>query len=225
MDKDIRNKDVEGASSDEEEDFESADEGEEGAKSSKPPLATSAGIECANSTSKELVGKNDTSTKTPVTSGDGINLKTAEVENQTPKMDENVTREKEVGETHGEDIPCRVTESSPCSEQSEQDAETSHETLVVEDTNRISPKLSDDKTKAAESQKDNDEKIQNETAEAGKQEESGQGKSTAMDSELGAEESTVPKDNRGQREASASLGEGPRKDSVESSCDNMKPDR
>ena len=207
MDKDPRNKEAEGASSDEEEAFESADEGEEGAKSSKCPSATSAGIESANSTSKELVGTNDASVKTPVLSGGDINSETSKLDNNAHKTDENMPQEKEAKETSEEDIPCTATvDHSPCSE---------------ENIDSISAKLSEDViTKATESDRNDDEK--REEFEAGKHEE---GKSFATDRELEAEEST-----QGQNEQPlVNVDHEPRKKIVESSCsenaEDIKPSR
>lgn len=230
MDKDLSKKDAEEASSDEEEAFESADEGEESAKtrakSSEALLATSAGIESANSTSKELVGTSDRSYKTPVTSGDNVISETAELENRTPSMDEKVTQKEEDTETLREDIPSIDLESSPCSDESETNTELKNKTLVEEVTNNASPEVSGHETKHAVSE-GGDDKI-GKSAEAGNDSYSGQDKSTANETKLGAEENTTTTDSEGQNEASGNLDKEPQKDSGESSCDekveDLRPD-
>ena len=226
MDKDIRNKDAKGASSDEEEAFESADEGEEGMKSSKPPFATSAGNESSNSTSKELVGKNDRSTKTVVSLADDTSSETAETEKPTAKMDQNVAQEKIDKETQGGNTPCSVLEKSPCSHEIGQDTEVNHKTLVEEDADNSSSNVFEDETKATECKGNNDEE-KSDTTGADKDEDiREQDKSTANLIESG-EENTEAEDNEGQKQTSENLDKEPHKDSVESSDSHKdaKPDR
>ena len=224
MDTDLKKKDAEGASSDEEEAFESADEGEEGVKSSKPPFATSAGNESSNSTSKEPVGKNDRSKKSPVSLGDDTSSKTAEIENQPPKMDQNVAQEKTGQETQGGDAPCRVpAENSPCSDEIGPDTEVCHETLVEEDADNLSSNVSEDET---ECKGDNDEE-KSDTTEVDKDEDTrALDRSTASLIESGAEENTEMRDNEEQKQTSGNVDKEPHKDSVESSDNDkdVKPD-
>lgn len=228
MDTDLKKKDAEGASSDEEEAFESADEGEEGVKSSKPPFATSAGNESSNSTSKEPVGKNDRSKKTPVSLGDDTSSKTAEIENQPPKMDQNVAQEKTGQETQGGDAPCRVpSENSPCSDEIGPDTEVYHKTLVEEDAGNLSSNVCEDETKTAECKGDNDEE-KSDTTEVDKDEDArALDKSTASLIESGAEENTEMRDNEEQKQTSGNLDKELLKDSMEStdSDKDVKPDR
>ena len=222
MDKDLRSKDAEGASSDEEA-FESADEGEEGAKSSKPPSATSAGIESANSTSKKLIGTNDTSVKTPVILGVDIKTETTELDDNTPKMDGNMPQEKEEKEAHEEDISCTATDSLPCSEEGEKGIE--------ENIDIISAKLRKDVIAKATESKRNDEKrdeFEPEKVEGSVRSE--EDKLFTTDRELEAEESPGPKDSKGQNEQPLlNLDQEPRKENVESSrsenSEDVKPGR
>ena len=228
MDTDLKKKDAEGASSDEEEAFESADEGEEGVKSSKPPLATSAGNESSNSTSKEPVGNNDRSKKTPVSLGDDTSSKTAELENQPSKMDQNVAQEKTGQETQGGDAPCRVPdENSPCSDEIGPDTEVCHKTLVEEHADNLSSNVSEDETKTTECKGDSDEE-KSDTIEADKNEDDrGQDKSTASLIESGVEENTEMKDNDEQKQTFGNVDKEPLKDGVKStdSDKDVKPDR
>lgn len=153
MDKISRNKATEGGSSDEEEAFESADEGEETSNSVKPTSATSADIASANSTLKELVGKNDASTRSQVTSGQEINSGNATEGKRNAKMDndiDNVEEEHQVENLAVEKDPSLITvitEQSP-SPESTQTTESRSET--EEDTDKLNsnPKLSEDETEA-----------------------------------------------------------------------------
>lgn len=228
MDTDLKKKDAEGASSDEEEAFESADEGEEGMKSSKPPFATSAENESSNSTSKELVGKNDKYTKPPVSLGDDTSSKTAEIEDQPPKMDQNVAQEKTGQETQGGDAPCRVpSENSPCSDEIGPDIEVCHKTLVEEDAGNLSSNVCEDETKTAECKGDNDEE-KSDTTEVDQDEEArALDKFTGSRTESGAEENTEMKDNEERKQMSGNLNKEPLKDGVKStdSDRDVKPDR
>lgn len=228
MDTDLKKEDAEGASSDEEEAFESADEGEEGMKSSKPPFATSAGTESSNSTSKELVGKNETPTKPPVSLGDDTSSKTTEIEKQPPKLDQNVTQEKTGQETQGGDAPCRVpAENSPCSDEIGPDTEVYHKTLVEEHADNLSSNVSEDETKTTECKGDNDEEKSDRTEADKNEDDRGQDKSTASLIESGAEENPEVKDNEEQKQTSGNLDKEPLKHSVESSDSDkdVQPDR
>lgn len=229
MDTDLKKEDAEGASSDEEEAFESADEGEEGMKSSKPPFATSAGNESSNSTSKELVGKNDRPTKPPVSFGDDTSSKTTEIEKQPPKMDQNVTQEKTGQETQaGGDALCRVpAENSPCSDEIGPDTEVYNKTLVEEHADNLSSNVSEDETKTIECKGDNDEEKSDRTEADKNEDDRGQDKSTASLIESGAEENTEVKDNEEQKQTSGNLDKEPLKHSVESSDSDkdVQPDR
>lgn len=229
MDKNSRSKAAEGGSSDEEEAFESADEGEEGAKNVKPPFATSADIGSANSTSKEPVGKNDTSIKSLATSGDDIKSGTAELGEQNPKMDENIVQENNEIETLAEDEPepCVVStvssERSPSTEESVQATEESNKTVLVEDdTGNISRKFSENETKAAiKSEREHDEEEGDKLTEADK---FGvnleQDQSLENETELVAKENIVAKDGDGQNEASENLVKEQQKVTSESTCDD-----
>lgn len=227
MDKNSRSKAAEGGSSDEEEAFESADEGEEGAKNVKPPFATSADIGSANSTSKEPVGKNDASIKSQATSGDDIKSGTAELREQNPKMDENIVQENNEIETLAEDEPepCVVStvssERSPSTEESVQATEESNKTVLVEDdTGNISRKPSENETKAAiKSERENDEEEgDTEADKIGVNLE--QDQSLENETELVAKENIVAKDGDGQNEASENLVKEQQKVTSESTCDD-----
>lgn len=229
MDKNSRSKAAEGGSSDEEEAFESADEGEEGAKNVKPPFATSADIGSANSTSKEPVGKNDASIKSQAASGDDINSGTAELGEQNPKMDENIVQENDEIETLAEDEPepCVVStvssELSPSTEESVQATEESNKTVLVEDdTGNISRKFSENETKAAiKSEREHDEEEGDKLTEADK---FGvnleQDQSLENETELAARENIVAKGGDGHKEASENLVKEQQKVTSESTCDD-----
>ena len=148
MDTISRNKATEGGSSDEEEAFESADEGEEASKTLKPTSATSADIRSANSTLKELVGKNDASPTSQVASGQEISTGTAAEGKQNTKMDNNtveIEKEHEVENLVVEKDSSIESEHSPFPE-SGQTLESRSET--EEDTSQlnIKTKVSEDET-------------------------------------------------------------------------------
>ena len=199
MDKKTRYKEAGGASSDEDEAFESADEGEEGSKSSRPSFATSAGDDSSNSTSKDLVGKNDTSEKPLAISASDKNLETTELDKEVPKMAENMAEETKAAE----DIPSVVTESSP------KDVSGNSEEGNKEETDSSSIKDTEDEKRDSEIEKENEQK-----------QESGEEKSSTTGMEQ-AEESSAGRDSQGQNrqneQSSAVLDQEPFKENVESS--------
>lgn len=212
MDKKTRYKEAGGASSDEDEAFESADEGEEGSKSSRPSFATSAGDDSSNSTSKELVSKlkNDTSEKPLAISASDKNLETTELDKEVPKMAENMAEETKAAE----DIPSVVTESSP------KDVSGNREEGNKEETDSSSVKDTEDEKRDAEIEKENEQK-----------QESGEEKSSTTGMEQ-AEESSAGRDSQGQNrqneQSSAVLDQEPFKENVESytsSASDIEPIR
>lgn len=223
MDKSSRNKALEGGSSDEEEAFESADEGEESTKSVKPPCATSADIRSANSTLKELVGKNDASTRGQVTSGEEIKTGTTEEGKKNIKMDGDIAQDEHKVETLAEDNPVG-DERSPSSEESVEGSESIKTELVEERTDKLninSPKTSEDEAQVTKSARDIDEK----DTEASKEElDVEQDQSPENENELIAKENTVKRKDDGQNEASENLDKLQQKSSSESICDDKDKD-
>lgn len=211
MDKKTRYKEAGGASSDEDEAFESADEGEEGSKSSRPSFATSAGDDSSNSTSKEPVGKNDTSEKPLAISASDKNLETTELDKEVPKMAENVAEETKAAEDTTEDIPSVVTESSP------KDVSGNREEGNKEETDSSSIKDTEDEKGDAEIEKESEQK-----------QESVEEKSSTTGMEQ-AEESSAGRDSQGQNEqSSVVLDQKPFKENVESytsSASDIEPIR
>ncbi|XP_078371536.1 protein FAM114A2-like isoform X2 [Oculina patagonica] len=225
MDKNSRNKALEGGSSDEEEAFESADEGDEGTKSVKKSSATSADIGSANSTLKELVGKNDASTRSQVASAEEIKTGTTEEGKQNIKMDSDIAQEENNVETLAEEDPV-CDERSPSSEESgQQGIESSKTELVEEGTDKLNidtPKLIEDGADATESARDIDEEGH---TEAIKEEiDVEQDQSSENENELMAEENTVKAEDDGQNEASENLDKAQQKSASESICDDKAKD-
>lgn len=149
MDTISRDKATEGGSSDEEEAFESADEGEESSKTAKPTSATSADIRSANSTLKELVGKNDASPTSQVASGQEMNTETAAERKQNTEMDNDtieIEKEHEVENLVVEKDPSIKSEHSP-SPESVQTIESRSEPEEDTDQLNIKTKVSEDETK------------------------------------------------------------------------------
>ena len=214
MDKKTRYKEAGGASSDEDEAFESADEGEEGSKSSRPSFATSAGDDSSNSTSKELVGKNDTSEKPLAISASDKNLETTELDKEVPKMAGNMAEETKAAEDTAEDIPSVVTESSP------KDVSGNSEEGNKEETDSSSIKDTEDVKRDSEIEKESEQK-----------QESVEEKSSTTGMEQ-AEESSAGRDSQGQNrqneQSSAVLDQEPFKENVESytsSASDIEPIR
>lgn len=227
MDKNSRNKAVEGGSSDEEEDFESADEGEEGTKSVKPQSATSADIGSANSTLKELVGKNDASTTSQVTSAEEIKTGTAEEVKQNIKMDGDTAQEEHKVETLAEDDSDRIGDKrSPSSEESVQGSESGETELHVDGgTDKLNintPKMSEDELKATKSACDTDEK--GDTEAIREEIHVDQNQSPENGNKLVTEENTEEKEDDGQKEPSERSDEDQQKSAPESTCDDEDKD-
>lgn len=226
MDKISRKKATEGGSSDEEEAFESADEGEETSKSVKPTSATSADIGSANSTLKELVGKNDASTRNQVyTSGQEINTGTAAEGKQDTKMDNDTAeKEHEVETLAVEKDPSIVSEHSP-SPESAQTTESRSNSEENTDKQNITPKLSEGETEAKRIEGDNGERGQVDT------ETDKQGVTVGQDQSLENEDELVAKENIGERnddrqnEASENLANDQQKDISKSSSDAKVEDK
>lgn len=148
MDTISRDKATEGGSSDEEEAFESADEGEESSKTAKPTSATSADIRSANSTLKELVGKNDASPTSQVASGQEMNTETAAERKQNTEKDNDtieIEKEHEVENLVVEKDPSIESEHSP-SPESVQTIESRSEPEEDTDQLNIKTKVSEDET-------------------------------------------------------------------------------
>lgn len=224
MDKNSRNKAVEGGSSDEEEDFESADEGEEGTKSVKPQSATSADIGSAHSTLKELVGKNETTSQ--VTSAEEIKTGTTGEAKQNIKMDGDTVQEEHKVETLAEDDSDRVGDKrSPSSEQSVQDSESGETEFVEGDTEKLNintPKMPEDELKATKNACDTDEK--GDTEAIREEIHVDQNQSPENETKRVTEENTVEEEDHGQKEASESSDKDQQKSTSESTCDDEDKD-
>ena len=227
MDKISRNKANEGGSSDEEEAFESADEGEETSNSVKPTSATSADIVSANSTLKELVGKNDASTRSQVTSGQEINSGNATEGKRNAKMDndiDNVEEEHKVENLAVEKDPSLVTvitEQSP-SPESTQTTESRSET--EEDTDKLNSnlELSEDETEVKAIDGDNGDTETDEQEASVRQEHT---QSPGNEDELLAEENIGQTNDDGKNEVSENSANDQQKYSTESSSDVKVEDK
>ena len=220
MDKTSKSKAIEGGSSEEEEEaFESADEGEEDTKSEKPSSATSADIGSVNSTLKELVGKSDVYTSCQVTSGEEIKSSPAEEGKQITKMDE----EERKLETPARDDPDMVRdEPSPSSKESVVHGSEASETENVEEgTDKINdntPEISEDKAiKAAKTERDYD--VEKVDTEAGKHEVN-EDQCPENEHELLAKENIIEGEDDGQKEASENFDKDPQQSSTEPTCDH-----
>lgn len=221
MDKISRKKATEGGSSDEEEAFESADEGEETSKSVKPTSATSADIGSANSTLKELVDKNDASTRNQVyTSRQEINTGTTAEGKQDTKMDNDTAEEEHEVETLAvEKDPSIVSEHSPSPERV-QTRESRSNTEEDTDKQNITPKLSEDETEAKRIEGDNGERGQVDT------ETDKQGVTVGQDQSLENEDENIGERNDDrQNEASENLANDQQKDISKSSPDVKVEDK
>ena len=226
MDEVSRSKATEGGSSDEEEAFESADEGEETSKNVKPTSATSADIRSANSTLKELVGKNDASPTSQVASGQEINTATAAKRKQNTKIDNDMVEVKKEHQAALENLavdedPSIVSEHSLLPE-NVQTAESKSETEEDTDLLNITPKVSEDETETKGIEKDNG------NTETDKQEVStGQERSPENEDELVAEKNTVigESNDDGLNEASGSVANDQQKDISGSSSDFKVEDK
>ena len=227
MDKISRHKATEGGSSDEEEDFESADEGEETSNSVKPTSATSADIVSANSTLKELVGKNDALTRSQVTSGQEINSGNATEGKRNAKMDndiDNVEEEHKVENLAVEKDPSLVTvitEQSP-SPESTQTTESRSETEEDTDTLNSNLKLSEDETEVKATDGDNGD-TETDEQEVSVREEHAQ--SPGNEDELLAEENIGQTNDDGKNEVSENSANDQQKYSTESSSDVKVEDK
>lgn len=162
MDKEIRDKNAEGGSSDEEEAFESADEGEDGTKHGKHStrvVATSADIRSPHSTSKESVGMNDASITRQATSDGDISSEKEELEMRNSSMDENVVQENIVeGYLRKEESTVIQDENSPSTEKivdENSQATESSETIEKNAKTRASKSSEDEETAAMSEKEDN----------------------------------------------------------------------
>lgn len=162
MDKEIRDKNAEGGSSDEEEAFESADEGEDGTKHGKHStrvVATSADIRSPHSTSKESVGMNDASITRQATSDGDISSEKEELEMRNSSMDENVVQENIVeGYLRKEESTVIQDENSPSTEKivdENSQATESSETIEKNTKTRASKSSEDEETAAISEKEDN----------------------------------------------------------------------
>lgn len=104
-------KNVDGASSDEEESFESADEGDEGTANSNPPSATSAETAEVDSTSNITAdNEEDTSGKSQLTLDDNTSLETTHLEEEGV---ETVAQRSTDMDAQKGDIPCEDNNKVP----------------------------------------------------------------------------------------------------------------
>ena len=214
MDKISRNKATEGGSSDEEEAFESADEGEEATKAVKPTSATSADIRSANSTLKELVGKNDASPTSQVASGQEINTGIAAERKRNTKMDNNVAeiaKEHEVENLAVEKDPSIESEHSS-SPESVQTMESRSETEEDTDQLNAKKKVSEDETETKRTEGDIGE---SETDHRGVS--VGPEQSPKNEDELVAGKNIGERKDNGQNETSENVANGQQNDISESS--------
>ena len=219
MDKISRNKVTEGGSSDEEEAFESADEGEETPKTVKPTsAATSADIRSTNSTLKELVGKNDASPTSQVASGQETKTGTAAERKQNTEMDNTtveVEKKQEVETLVVEKDPSVVLrEHSPSGPESVQTTGSRGETEEDTDQLNITTKVSEDETETKGIEEDNGD------TEPDKQDVSaGEEQSPENEDELIAEENIGERNNDGLKEASENVANDQLEDISESPSD------
>lgn len=222
MDKISRNKATEGGSSDEEEAFESADEGEEATKAVKPTSATSADIRSANSTLKELVGKNDASPTSQVDSGQEINTGIAAERKRNNKMDNNVAeiaKEHEVENLAVEKDPSIKSEHSS-SPESVQTMESRSETEEDTDQLNAKKKVSEDETETKRTEGDIGE---SETDHRGVS--VGPEQSPENEDELVAGKNIGERKDNGQNETSENVANGQQNNISESSSDVKVEDK
>ena len=223
MDKTSRSKATEGGSSDEEEAFESADEGEEASKTVKPTSATSADIRSANSTFKELVGKNVESPTSQVASGQEINTGTVAERKQNTKMDNNtvgIENDDQVENLAVEEDPSIESEHSP-SPESVKTMESRSETEEDTDQLNIKTKASEDETET--------KKIEGDISETGTDHRGVSGgpeQSPENEDELVAGKNILgERNNDGKTETSENVANDPQEDISESSSDVKVEDK
>lgn len=231
MDTNLSTKDADGASSDEEEAFESADEGEEGLKSSNPPFAaTSSGVRSSNSTSEVVV---DMPCNTQFSSDDSISSETKQVEREAGEVVETAAQKIRDMDAHSQqgDIPCEVSEDPCRTDEVRQSMEISHKTHVEEDDDSFSQNDCEDKMKADKENPEVDVENKGETAQHS---ENGEGGSELKESGVDATKVRAGKhidadDNQSPSQASGKSDKEPIcDDSVETpitdKVDAEKPD-
>ena len=153
MDNNLRKKDTDGASSDEEESFESADEGDEGTANSNPPSATSAETADVHSTSKITAdNEQDTSGKSLLTLDDNTSSETTQLEEEVV---ETVAQRSTDMDAQKGDIPCEDNNKVPsCIDEIQQETEVSNMLLAKKDGDHFSQNVGEDDAKESGGIKD-----------------------------------------------------------------------
>lgn len=136
-------KNVDGASSDEEESFESADEGDEGTANSNPPSATSAETAEVDSTSNITVdNEEDTSGKTHLTLDDNTSSETTQLEEEGV---ETVAQRSTDMDAQKGDIPCEDNNKVPsCTDEIQLETEVSNTIHAKKDGDHFSQNVGED---------------------------------------------------------------------------------
>ena len=139
-------KNVDGASSDEEESFESADEGDEGTANSNPPSATSAETAEVDSTSNITAdNEEDTSGKSQLTLDDNTSLETTQLEEESV---ETVAQRSTDMDAQKGDIPCEDNNKVPsCTDEIQLETEVSNTIHAKKDGDHFSQNVGEDDAK------------------------------------------------------------------------------
>ena len=151
MDNNLRKKGADGGSSDEEEAFESADEGDEGTANSNPPSATSAETAVMDSTSKITAdNEEDTCRKSQLTLDDNTSLETTQREEEVV---ETVAQKSTDMDPQKGDIPCEDNKVPSCTDE-QLEREISNETHVEKDGDHFSQNVGEEDAKESGEIKD-----------------------------------------------------------------------
>lgn len=139
-------KNVDGASSDEEESFESADEGDEGTANSNPPSATSAETAEVDSTSNITAdNEEDTSGKSQLTLDDNTSLETTHLEEEGV---ETVAQRSTDMDAQKGDIPSEDNDKVPsCTDDIQLETEVSNTIHAKKDGDHFSQNVGEDDAK------------------------------------------------------------------------------
>lgn len=139
-------KNVDGASSDEEESFESADEGDEGTANSNPPSATSAETAEVDSTSNITAdNEEDTSGKSQLTLDDNTSLETTHLEEEGV---ETVAQRSTDMDAQKGDIPCEDNNKVPSfTDEIQLETEVSNTIHAKKDGDHFSQNVGEDDAK------------------------------------------------------------------------------
>lgn len=139
-------KNVDGASSDEEESFESADEGDEGTANSNPPSATSAETAEVDSTSNITAdNEEDTSGKSQLTLDDNTSLETTHLEEEGV---ETVAQRRTDMDAQKGDIPSEDNDKVPsCTDDIQLETEVSNTIHAKKDGDHFSQNVGEDDAK------------------------------------------------------------------------------